>query len=260
MDSIITIKKTSAADEVFQVIHQRIISGELKLGHRFPPQEVMAEQMGVSRSTIREAINKLILLGFLTTKPGVGTTVVGDGSTAFTSALSRHIFLNSGQVPQFIEARLYLEKAAVRLAILRAEDEDFEAMENLLARQVKAFHQNDSAFFSDLDARFHRRIVESSKNQMLLQFLDLIWDGLSRFILEVTMFQSAVENAIHYHQLLLKQLKERNLIKAEKILVEHLRDVALNIERNLGRDSGLKDMFDQELAYGYSLPEKSNLK
>ena len=251
------IKKTSAVDEVFQVIQERITSGELPLGHRFPPQEVMAEQMGVSRSTIREAINKLTMLGFLAAKPGVGTTVVGDGSTALSSALSRHIFLSSGQVPQFIEARLYLEKAAVRLAILKADDEDLEALETLLVRQREACGQGDFALFSDLDARFHRRIVESSKNQMLMQFLGLIWNGLSRFILEVTMLQSAVENAIHYHRLLLDQLKARDLARAENILVEHLQDVALNIERNLGQDIGLKPLFRQEIEYG-PLPQKKS--
>lgn len=246
------IRKTSAVDEVFQAIQQRIADGELPVGYRFPPQGVMAEELGVSRSTIREAINKLTLLGFLAAKPGVGTTVVGDGSTALSSALRRHIFLNSGQVPQFIEARLHLEKAAVRLAILKADDKDFTVLETLLARQIKACSQADFALFSDLDARFHRRIVESTRNQMLLQFLGLIADGLSRFILEVSMLQSAVENAIHYHQLLLKQLKDRNLAKAEKILVEHLQDVSLNIERNLGQDIGLKPMFSQEFEYGPS--------
>ena len=251
------IRKTSAVDEVFQVIQERIASGKLPLGHRFPPQEIMAEEMGVSRSTIREAINRLTLLGFLAAKPGVGTTVVGDGSTALSAALSRHIFLSSGQVPQFIEARLHLEKAAVRLAILKAEDEDFEAMETLLGRQMESCRQGDFALFSDLDARFHRRIVESSKNQMLLQFLGLIADGLARFILEVTMLQSAVENAIHYHQLLLRQLRDRNLAKAEKILVEHLQDVALNIERNLGQDIGLSPMFRQEFEYGPPTKKKN---
>ena len=253
---ISTIKKTSAVDEVFQVIQRRITNGELPLGHRFPPQEVMAKQLGVSRSTIREAINKLTLLGFLAAKPGVGTTVVGDGSTALSSALSRHIFLSSGQVPQFIEARLHLEKAALRLAILKADEEDLEMLETLLARQHEACRQGDFALFSDLDARFHRRIVESSKNQMLMQFLGLIWDGLSRFILEVTMLQSAVEHAIHYHRLILDRLRARDLVKAENILVEHLQDVSLNIERNLGQDIGLKPMFRQEIEYGPSPKKK----
>lgn len=251
------IRKTSAVDEVFQVIQERITKGELPLGHRFPPQEVMAEQLGVSRSTIREAINKLTMLGFLAAKPGVGTTVVGDGSTALSSALSRHIFLNSDQVPQLIEARLYLEKAAVRLAIIKADDHDLEVLETLLARQHEACAQGDFALFSDLDARFHRQIVESSKNQMLLQFLGLIWDGLSRFILEVTMLQSAAEHALHYHRRLLDQLQARDLARAENILVEHLQDVALNIERNIGQDIGLKPLFRQEIEYGPSPKKKS---
>ncbi len=253
MGKIKAIKKTSAVEEVFQLIQQRIVSGELPLGHRFPPQDVMAEELGVSRSTIREAINRLTLLGFLEAKPGVGTMVVGDGSTALTSALNRHLFLSSGQVTQFIEARLHLEKAALRLAILKADRDDLEVMETLLARQLEASRRGDAALFSHLDARFHRRIVESSKNQMLLEFLGLIWDGLSRFILEVTTLKSAAENALHYHRRILDQLKRRDLAQAEHLLVKHLQNVSLNIERNLGQDIGLTAMFRQELDF---LPSK----
>ncbi|MDR2946879.1 MAG: FCD domain-containing protein [Candidatus Adiutrix sp.] len=244
------IKKISAVDEVFQLLQRRIADGDLPLGHRFPPQEVMAEQLGVSRSTIREAINKLTLLGFLAAKPGVGTTVVGNGSTALSSALSSHIFLSSGTAPQLIEARLYLEKAAVRLAVLKADEGDIAGLENILARQAASCRQGDLTLFSELDASFHRRIVESSKNPMLLQFLALIADGLSRFIMEVNLLQSAAENALHFHRLIFKHLAARDPVRTENVLVEHLQDVSHNIERNLGQDLGLKAMFRQEIECG----------
>lgn len=243
------IKKISAVDEVFQAIRERISKGELPVGHRFPPQEVMAEQFGVSRSTIREAINKLTMLGLLAAKPGVGTTVVGDGSGAYLGALGQHRFLSSREVTQFMEARLYLEKAAVRLAVLKATEEDLGGMGAILAQQEACLH-GDLDLFSTLDAQFHRSIIESSGNQVLMQFLGLIWDGLFQFIREVTTLKSAVENSIHYHQRLFKHLQARDLVKVESTLVDHLRDVALNIERNIGHDIGLKAMFEQEMKYG----------
>ncbi|MDR1046012.1 MAG: FadR family transcriptional regulator [Candidatus Adiutrix sp.] len=249
------IRKTSAVDEVFQVIQKRIVNGELAVGHRFPPQEVMAEQMGVSRSTIREAINKLTTLGFLAAKPGVGTMVVGDGPDNLVSALGQHIFISSAEVPQFVEARLYLEKAAVRLAVLKAGDEELKRLEDLLPRQKEVCRKGNTELFSELDSQFHRAIIESSHNQMLMRFLGLIWDGLSQFISEVNRLQSAAENALHFHQLLVKYLLARDLAGVERTLVEHLQDVALNIERNIGKDIGLKAMFRQEMEY--SLPEIS---
>ncbi len=241
------IRKTSAVDEVFLALRGRIAKGELPVGHRFPPQEVLAGQMGVSRSTIREAINKLTVLGLLAAKPGVGTMVVADSSGASLSALGQHLFLKSGEVAQFMEARLYLEKAAIRLAILKATDAELAGLDALVAEQDRACRNGDCDSFSALDAQFHRTIIEISNNQVLRRFLGLIWDGLSQFIREVTALQSAVENAIHYHRRLVRHLKARDLAQAETTLLEHLQDVALNIERNLGQDIGLGEMFKLEI-------------
>lgn len=241
------IRKTSAVDEVFLALRERIANGELPVGHRFPPQEILAERMGVSRSTIREAINKLTVLGLLAAKPGVGTMVVADSSGASLSALGQHLFLKSAEVAQFMEARLYLEKAAIRLAILKATDAELASLDILLTEQDRACQNGDCDLFSTLDAQFHRTIIEISNNQVLRRFLGLIWDGLSQFIREVTALQSAVENAIHYHRRLVRHLQARDLAQAETTLLEHLQDVALNIERNLGQDIGLGEMFNLEI-------------
>ena len=244
------IRKLSAVDEVFQVIQQQIVRGELPVGHRFPPQEVMAEQLGVSRSTIREAINKLTLLGFLAAKPGVGTTVVGDGSMALASAMSQNIFYSFDDVPKLLEARLYLEKAAARLAVLKASDENFQFMEHLLNLQEEALVQRDSPLFFDLDVRFHQALVEGSKNQMMIQFLGLILNGLSEFIREADSRQKVSKNALQYHKILFKHLKNRDLGKMEKTLTAHVMYLAENIERLTGHDLGLAGIFSQEIKYG----------
>ncbi|MDR2946367.1 MAG: GntR family transcriptional regulator, partial [Candidatus Adiutrix sp.] len=68
-----SIRKMSAVDEVFQAIYSRILSGEFPEGHHFPSQITMAESFGVSRPTIREAVNRLKQLGLLASKPKVGT-------------------------------------------------------------------------------------------------------------------------------------------------------------------------------------------
>ena len=246
---VTALRKTSVADEVFNLLHSQISSGELPVGHRLPPQEVLAEQLQVSRSTIREAVNKLIVLGLLAAKPGVGTMVVETNPAALVSALGQHLFLRSGQVAEFMEARLYLEKAALRLAILKASNQDMDQMSELLVLQEKAFRLGDAKRFSELDARFHQTIIESSRNRVLMEFLGLLQDGLSQFILEVTMLESAMRNALQYHLLLLGYLKTRNLVKAESTLLQHLHDVAMNIERNMNEDIGLKAMFQQELDF-----------
>ncbi|MGL4209296.1 MAG: FadR/GntR family transcriptional regulator, partial [Candidatus Adiutrix sp.] len=207
------INKISAVDKVFQIIQGQIAKGELPVGHLFPPQHILADLLGVSRSTVREAMNKLTMLGLLAAKPGVGTTVIAKGPVSSMVALGQHLFLSSGEITQFIEARLYLEKAAVRLAVLKASNKDIKNLKSMVKGQEKACNQGDFSAFSVLDAKFHHAIIESSQNPLLRQFLELIAGGLSQFIQEVTTLKSAVQNAIHYHHLLVEHLENRDLIK-----------------------------------------------
>ena len=84
------IHKMSTSDEVFRVLHDRIMSGELKPGDKLPPQNLLAEQLSVSRNTLREAIHKLTVMGLLAAKPGVGTSV-----ELSSPALLRRVFIPS---------------------------------------------------------------------------------------------------------------------------------------------------------------------
>ena len=241
------IRKTSAVDEVFQALHSRIVSGDLPEGYRFASQEFMAEEFGVSRSTIREAVNKLNLLGLLTSKPGVGTMVAAPTAEGYFSNLGQYLFLTSAEVGQFMEGRLYLEKAAVGLAVLRAEDDDIRRLSALVGEQGEAVAKGDAALFSRQDAEFHRALVDISGNALLRQFMGLIWEGLYQFIAEVTTLEAAIANAFCFHNLLVRHLARRDRAKMERTLVEHLHDVVGNIERNLGHSLGLEAMFKMEL-------------
>ncbi|MDR1922254.1 MAG: FadR family transcriptional regulator [Candidatus Adiutrix sp.] len=241
-----TITKLSAVDEVFNYLHQRIASGELPEGHRFPTQDLMAEEFGVSRSTVREAINKLTLLGFLSAKPGVGTIVVNSSASGYVSAVGQHIFLKSTDVIEFMEARLYLEQTAVKLAVRRASKEDIKNLNRMLIEQGRNVGDGDR--FSRLDSEFHRALIEISQNKVMMQFLGLIWDGLSQFITEVTRIKTAASHAYVFHARLVKHITDRNLEKAELTLVEHLHDVAVNIEEHFKEHAGLSQVFKTELA------------
>ena len=69
------IKRISVSEEIFNILHKKIISGEYSPGDKLPSQDKLAEQYHVSRNTIREAINKLTVMGLLSSKQGVGTVV-----------------------------------------------------------------------------------------------------------------------------------------------------------------------------------------
>ena len=88
------IKRTSAADEALKTLHDMIVSGRLKHGDRLPSQDRLAEQFGVSRNTIREAIYKLTVLGLLTPRQGVGTIVNISSPSGYIASLSDHLIFS----------------------------------------------------------------------------------------------------------------------------------------------------------------------
>ncbi len=241
------IRKRSAADEVFSSLHDRIVTGELRPGDRLPPQDELARQLNVSRNTLREAIHKLTVMGFLTAKPGVGTVVQVSNPASYLGSLGDHLLMDPTTVREFVEARLFVEKATIRLAVLRATPAMIAEMEAIVDGQERAFRAGDTPGFSLLDASFHMLLAQSSDNHVLVKFLETLWDLLQQFILEVSGLPSAVENAIAYHRRILAHLAARDLLAAEAALVAHLLDVVRNIESSLGLDLQVSTLFDLEM-------------
>ncbi|MFZ5587164.1 MAG: FadR/GntR family transcriptional regulator [Thermodesulfobacteriota bacterium] len=251
---IAAIKKRSAADEVFSILHGRIMAGELKPGDRLPPQDELARQLKVSRNTLREAIHKLTVMGLLAAKPGVGTVIQLSNPARYLGALGDHLLLDSATVREFVEARLFVEKATIRLAVLRATAQDLRELEAIVAAQEKAFRAGQVESFSRLDAEFHMRLARMSNNHVLVKFLETLWDLLQRFILEVARLPSAIENAVGFHRRMIRYIAKHDLAAAEAALVSHLWDVVRNIEQNLGTDLHVTQLFELERKAGAASP------
>jgi len=243
---IAAIQKMSTADQVFRVLHDRIVSGNLKPGDRLPSQTHLAEQLSVSRNTVREAIHKLTLMGLLNGKPGVGTTVQVSTPTRYVGSLFPHLLLDSATVREFLEVRLFMEKASVRLAVLRAKPDDIIVLRELIDKQKAAAKVGNLEQFNDLDADFHLELARVGRNDVLVKFLETVRDLLRRFISEVSPLPGAVTRAIHYHTKLTDFIADQDIAAAERTMVEHLHNVVDTIQRNLKTDLNLGTLFEIE--------------
>ena len=142
------IKKVSTASKVFETLYEMIISGQFKRGQKLPAQEELARQFGVSRNTLREAMNKLYAMGLLSSHQGIGTVVESPNPEGYLSALSGQFLLDTLSVREFVEARICIERTAVRLAVARAGQHDIERLLEILDSQKQAFENNDAEEFT----------------------------------------------------------------------------------------------------------------
>lgn len=241
------ITKSSASTKVFETLREMIASGQFRPGDKLPSQDELATQFGVSRNTLREAINRLTIMGLVTPKHGVGTKVNDISPSRYMSSLSDFLFLQPGTVRELLEARIYVERATVRLAATRMKNEDFAELKSLLSQQAETFQRGDVDAFIELDREFHIALARGSGNAVLLKFLETIKDLLSNFIREVAYLPGALESAIKYHTEILGFLNSRKPQEAAEKVFQHLRDVAKRIERAKGVRLDIEAVFEPQV-------------
>jgi GntR family transcriptional repressor for pyruvate dehydrogenase complex len=193
------IKKVSTAVKVFECLYEMIVKGQFHRGQKLPSQEELAKQFGVSRNTLREAMNKLYAMGLLSSHQGIGTVVESPNPENYLSTLSGQFLLDSLSVREFIEARICIERTAVRLAVARAGKNDISHLKGILDSQQRAFENDDAEEFTRQDAAFHMGLTQLSGNRVLMKFLQTIQDMLHRFIGEVVQLPGAITDAMHFH-------------------------------------------------------------
>lgn len=237
------IKRTSVAEEVFRILHDRIVSGDLKPGDKLPAQDKLAGEFNVSRNTIREAVYKLTVMGFLSPKQGVGTVVEVPSPSGYVTSLSSHFLLNPATVREFIEARLIVEQATSRLAGIRATQDEIGKLKDIIDQQKEALEKGDVDTLVRLGADFHMEVARASGNNVLLKFLEAIWELLHQFIGEVSHLPGANQSSIKYHTEIYETIRARDTKKAEAKVREHLYNVIKRIEKNLEIDLNLDPMF-----------------
>jgi GntR family transcriptional repressor for pyruvate dehydrogenase complex len=243
------IKKVSTAAKVFETLYEMIVSGQFQRGQKLPSQEELAKQFGVSRNTLREAMNKLYAMGLLSSHQGVGTVVESPNPEGYLSTLSGQFLLDSLSVREFIEARICIERTAVRLAVARAGKREIEHLRGILDGQKKAFEDNDAEEFTRQDAAFHLELTQLSGNRVLMKFLQTIQDMLHRFIGEVVQLPGAISDAIHFHMRVTEAIAAKDADLAEQEMVLHLFDVVRRIESNLKIDLNLETMGGVDLVH-----------
>ena len=248
------IRKSSATGKVFRALYEMIATGRYTRGQKLPPQEELARQFGVSRNTLREAVNQLAAMGLLSAQQGVGTVVEPPTPGGYLSALGGQFLLDPLSVREFIEARICIERTTVRLAVARATPEEIAAAQATIDRQRKAVERRDETEFTQHDATFHEQLAAMSGNRVLQKFLETTHDMLQRFIGEVAALPGAIEDAITFHSRVLAAIAARDADRAEQEMVLHLFDVVRRIETNLKVD------LQQSTLYGFNFARNARTK
>jgi DNA-binding FadR family transcriptional regulator len=221
------MKKIRLSDQIAEQLETMIATQGLKPGDRLPAERQLAEQLEVSRPSLREAIQKLISKGLLVSRAGGGTFVQQAGATAPCANPMVELFRENPEYRfDVLEIRHALEGNAAWYAALRATDED---KANIRARyeQMIALHgSEDPMDEARADAAFHLSIVEASHNLVLLHVMrglfELLQNSISHNLDKLYTLPRVFEPLKEQHRELMEAVVASDPERARKAGQEHL--------------------------------------
>jgi len=211
-----------ASSAIAEQIRAAILGGRLKAGDRLSPERELAEQFGVSRVTVRDALRSLEAMGLIAVKVGarVGAFVTAPTGSKVAQTMSDMMMMSATTPEDIVEARLIVELGTVSLACARATDEDLE--------RLRAF--SDSArealvagtYARELSWDFHAMLADLVHNSAMESFTQSFRSSLSMHPLRVREGSRAHELTVDEHARIVDALVARDADAARREMAHHL--------------------------------------
>lgn len=180
------VQQRRLSDDIVNKLESMIVEGSLKAGERLPAERALAEQMGVSRPSLREALQKLAAKGLLVSRQGGGNYVADSLGSTFSDPLL-HLLENNPSVQRdLLEFRHTLEGSCAFYAAQRATTLDHQRLSEAFQTLQQCYaHEgrHDRAQEALADANFHLAIAEASHNAVLLHTIRGLFDLLKRNVM-----------------------------------------------------------------------------
>jgi DNA-binding GntR family transcriptional regulator len=209
---------------VFESLREAIISGQLRPGERLMEIQ-LAEEMGVSRTPVREAIRKLELEGLVVMIPRKGAYVAG---------------LSLKDIVDVFEIRGALEGLAAELAAERITDNELEELERYLVKIADDIEKGDLDKVVATDTEFHSILYQASRNQRLSQIISNLREQIQRFRTTSLSYPGRMKTALEEHRKIVEAISARDCELAFKLAQEHIENA----------ENSMMSMIHQDKKYG----------
>ena len=216
------VRRQKVYEEVAKQL-ERLILEKLKPGDKLPSERELTEMLQVSRSSIRDAIRGLELMGMVEPRQGAGTIVrersAESSGNPFSAALKRR----REMVTELLDFRKMIEPPLASRAATNASPEEISEMEEILQRQEVKLSQGEIATAED--AEFHYRIALASGNGVVLKVIDILMDLLRDTRERSLQLPGRQEKSLAGHWMILSAIRRRDAEAAKSAMRRHIEDI-----------------------------------
>ncbi len=213
------IPKQRISEAVLQQMKSMIARGEWKPGDKIPAEPVLAEMFGVSRLSVRDALQQLTSMGIVERKQGRGTFVRSFDGSQLVNEMLPMLMLDDTEMETMFEFRGMLECESSRLAALRASDEAIAGLRALNDQldQLEMDPQREA----ECDYAFHLTIVKATGNKLLIQLYTLLREIIINSLITVKT-KIGSKPGLQYHRLLVEAIAAHDQQAARDIMWKHM--------------------------------------
>ena len=215
------VKKQNISDIVFHQLEECILNGEWLPGTKIPSENTLAANLGVSRVTIRTALQRLNSMGLVEAKQG-GGTYIKLSSEGDTLRLIKPILLqNKPDVKYFLEYRLLIEPEMAALAAERATDVQLEEIKKHLEKYETAVNNGNTSAILPNDSMLHYSIAKASSNPIIAKTYEIIKDIYMQNLAQIVADVGAY-SGVQYHRKIVDAIINRDPSNARLFMRLHL--------------------------------------
>ena len=210
-------------EQVAEQIQRLIASGALRPGDRLPPERELAEKFGVGRSSLRDAIRTLEVMGIVESRHGSGTVVRDLSTDALVVPLASVLAEKRGLVAELLDVRRMIEPALAARAAANATEEELSRLDDILRRQDEKVRRGEPSI--EEDSEFHYAIALAARNSVVLRVLDVLMDLLRESRARSLQVPGRPERSCAGHRRILRAIKRRDGAAAEAAVRKHLKEI-----------------------------------
>jgi DNA-binding FadR family transcriptional regulator len=224
MNELPRLSRTSLVDEVIYAIQRMVGESGWTEGSKLPTEQDLGRQLGVGRSTIREALRVLGHLGVVESRAGLGTYVVNCGVPKGTVKRP----LTPQALNELYEFRLAIEMPAARLAAERRTEKQMADIVGAWQACTAAVKRSDASEFAKLDYSFHYSIVQASGNAFFADAYTTVRSSFGDYV-GLVLGLGPLKSMLHFHDKLIDAIKHRDANAAAEAVAENFRETDVRL-------------------------------
>jgi len=225
------VRKGRRYEQVAEQIQRLVADGVLKPGDHLPPERELAAQFGVGRSSLRDAIRTLEVMGVVQSRHGAGTVILDLDTDALVVPLASALMRKREMVAELLEVRRMIEPGLAARAAKNATRDEIARMEEILKRQRDKIRRGEPTI--EEDSEFHAALMHAARNSVILRVMDVLMDLLRESRARSLQTPGRLEKSYAGHLRILRAIRRRDGAGAEGAVRKHLHEVEAIVMRQL---------------------------